>query len=203
MKERPILFSDEMVRAILDGRKSQTRRVITPLPMTSWIGVPILNEDERCPHGQPGDWLWVREAFALVPCSAGCEKYPEGFDPTKSSVSQPAAPHHGVRYRATWDRSRCAPWKPSIHMPRWASRSTLEITGVRVERVGDISEADARAEGAPVAYERRVYPSALAAKVETYRQGFAEVWDRINGKRPGYTWSENPWVWVIEFKRIS
>jgi hypothetical protein len=197
VKERPILFSAPMVKAILAGRKTQTRRVVKG-PITGvHEGVPYriihgghdcdganFRRDIKCPYGQPGDRLWVRETFSLVPCSAGCEKYPNGFDPTIASVRQPNAPHEGVRYRATWDKTHSARWRPSIHMPRWASRITLEITDVRVERLHGISESDKLAEGA------------------TPEVPFGTVWRKINTK-PGIRWEDNPWVWALTFRRIT
>ena len=131
-----------------------------------------------CPYGVPGDRLWVRETF-----------YSNGM--CKNTMS--------CHYRATYNglfTPDTVPWKwtPSIFMPRWASRITLEITGVRVERVQDISEEDARAEGIPDEYRagHRIY----------YRPRFKTLWDSINAKR-GFGWDSNPWVWVVEFKRVG
>jgi len=191
MKERPIIFSAPMVRAILAGAKTQTRRVMKPqfaadavpaeMPATDPIGGWVVGghsgvwwcdaaanpDDARlCPYGQPGDRLWVRETFAIVPrtayrCSKGVQQ-----------VLRPDDDHDAAIYRAGWDRSNggfC--WRPSVHMPRWASRITLEVTGVRVERLQEISEADFIAEGNPWG----VY---------------------LN------SWAANPWVWVVQFKRL-
>ena len=241
MAERPILFSGPMVKAILDGQKTQTRRVVKPQPAdvsryqtdaepgtVIWHGGKLCRLEESkgrnkrdagflnareltCPYGRPGDRLWVREAFSLVPCSAGCEKYPDGFDPRVASVHQPNAPHEGVRYKATWDRCHSAPWRPSIHMPRWASRITLEVTGVRVERLQAISESDARAEGvdwvAPDPYgevwdDEREDPSQVgysSAGASFARDNFRRLWGKINGK--SHSWESNPWVWVVEFRK--
>ncbi len=176
MADRPILFSAPMVRALLAGTKTQTRRVATPKrsiePMT-----------DECPYGAPGDRLWVREAFMHEPADYCWE----------ASVSIPCRPEVTV-YRSDHDagESRGAGWKPSIHMPRALSRITLEITGVRVERLWQISEADARAEGAaPSDYERGFdnWGGVL----------YRKLWEQING--PG-SWDANPWVWVVEFKRV-
>lgn len=218
MKERPIIFSGPMVKAILDGSKTQTRRVVQLQPTSPatifdvggdlpvWAIWPSEDLDEaghpkdhgiKCPYGRPGDRLWVREAFSLVPCSAGCEKYPDGFDPRVASVHQPNAPHEGVRYKATWDRCHSAPWRPSIHMPRWASRITLEVTGVRVERLKEISHEDSVAEGfGPHLQEK----TRNAPNGKTWGPlGFSQLWDKINGA--SHPWESNPWVWVVTFRK--
>ena len=203
MRERPILFSSEMVRAILDGRKTQTRRVIKfrslpEIPVTSMYehggfeGEPftqswsadhageksiVVEQGIKCPYGQPGDRLWVREAFHSW--------HEDG--------------NHAI-YRADGEDQRVGKrhesygvgrWSPSIHMPRWASRITLEVTGVRVERVQKISAKDLVAEGAITKDPFNV----------TNRPHFQRLWDWINTKR-GFGWEKNPWVWVVEFKRI-
>lgn len=183
-RERPILFKGEMVRAILDGRKTQTRRVVKPQPKygafncdCDWDVYWYENDKEihvRCPYGQPVDRLWVRETWT----NADGEK--------------------DIRYRAE-ERAICCDalyrWRPSIHMPRWASRITLEITSVRVERLQDISEEDAKAEGV----------SAMLVPPDggswPYAQGFEYLWNSL--AKPGSTWANNPWVWVIEFKRVE
>ena len=182
MRERPILFSAPMVRAILAGRKTQTRRIITPQPredvsiggtrglvvngqVTDAAGWAAWN---RCRYGQSGDRLWVRETHLDL---GGCRLY--RADPGSDQERELVAP--GQK------------WTPSIHMPRAASRITLEITGVRVERLQDISDADARAEGAAA-------PPHLS-----YRDGYAALWESING--PG-AWDSNPWVRVVEFRRM-
>jgi hypothetical protein len=186
MKEYPILFSTQMVKAILEGRKTMTRRVVKPQPEAKYsngdwyadrynhtddwcfwgerdtevrniCGLPLF----RCPYGQTGDRLWVRETF--VPDARG----------------KPI-------YRADCDSGVIA-WKPSIFMPRNFSRITLEITNVRVERLQSITAMDATKEG-----------SYLATDKDDER-GFVNLWDSINGKT--YPWASNPWVWVIEFKR--
>lgn len=189
-----------MVRAILEGRKTQTRRVVK-LPSWSTQDWDDFDPDEPsvicktsgcmpdlpCPYGKPGDRLWVRETFYIdVP-----DDDPSRLDSTY--------------YRADGECCQQIPecqcgdvgkpkWRPSIFMPRWASRITLDITNVRVERLQDISEADAQAEGM----------DALATVAEikdgqphTYRTGFHILWDIINGKK--YPWESNPFVWVIEF----
>ena len=191
MKESPILFSAPMVRALLAGTKTQTRRIFKPDRMTwdangryttyamrggelsttgsgpfkpsSWL--------HYCPYGQPGDRLWVRESFARVPTA--CESEDIVFAADYQDGSDRAA---GVRYT------------PSIHMPRAVSRITLEITGVRVERLQDISRGDAMAEGCP-------FPN--MAQGPDPRDWYAELWGAINGPD---SWAENPWAWAVEFK---
>lgn len=215
MKSRPILFKDEMVRAILDGRKTQTRRVVKPqtvrksLPheqRPNWIDEET-GKVVRCPYGQPGDRLWVREAFIHEPADYCWE----------ASVSIPCRPASTV-YRADHDgNTQGAGWKPSIHMPRHLSRITLEITSVRMERLQDISEADARQEGiysdrvivstnchsghhAEVHDDRYFFGNEPHEGFECAIEAFAELWESING--PG-SWDANPWVWCIEFKRVQ
>jgi hypothetical protein len=202
MKERPILFSAPMVRAILDGRKTQTRRAIKPargddrVVVTDgkvWKAARVDYAGYReCPYGQPGDRLWVRETFVgpLV----------DHEDAFRSEPSKYKNPAHCL-YRA--DGATCpefinaddelvSRWKPSIHMPRWASRITLEVTGVRVERLQAISEADAVAEG--------VRNSLYLQGGRFARENYAHLWWVINGDG---AWELNPWVWVVEFRRVE
>lgn len=195
MKERPILFSGQMVRAILDGRKTQTRRVIKK---PEWYGCPTgdcphgaqqqcdeaMNDPSvlsECPYGVPGDRMWVRETLYL--------DEDRGWQYADTSPLQ--CPHERLGEMEHWLNNRRAKQRAcvSIHMPRWASRITLEVVSVRVERLQEISEADAKAEGVTV-YDGGV----------CYRDGYAALWDQING--PG-SWSANPWVWVVEFKRLE
>lgn len=203
-----------MIRAIVDGRKTQTRRIfrpenmeIRPHPkcgfyyetfrkqqgeMISTGGGPFIATawNHYFPYGQPGDQLWVRETFKL------CE-------------STRADGHRAPLYRATSIVEDDIKWKPSIFMPRWASRMTLEITEVRVERVQEISEADAMAEGVASNgreadkgrqfqdYNRKSeFCSFISA-----RSSFRSLWDSINAKR-GFGWNVNPWVWAITFKKL-
>ncbi len=237
MKERPILFSGEMVRAILDGRKTQTRRILkSPFEIHSTARVedwassladlncygrqigsddiakkaerlrgklhPVILTDGRmvafqCPYGQPGDRLWVRETFAIVPRTAYARS--DGVQQTL----RPEDPydHDAAIYREGWTRSRGGfRWRPSIHMPRWASRLTLEITGVRVERLQDISEADAIAEGVTAVSSGGVTLFATTGVNCSAKDAYAALWESING--PG-SWDANPWVWAIEFRRVE
>lgn len=180
MKERPIIFQGEMVRAILDGRKTQTRRVVKD---TGFYAIdPAIHGQEvatrelkalatQCPYGAPSDRLWVRETFT-----------------DEAGGIWPYLGDH-IYYRADPLQPMCERWTPSILMPRWASRITLEITGVRVERLQDISEADAKSEGAEP-----------AECCHAHYHGFSKLWESINGKG---SWDVNPWVWVINFERVQ
>ena len=190
-KERPILFSDPMVRAILDGRKTQTRRLIktkAPLRERPTFGCKAGNgfgwfaQDGsliRCPYGLSGDRLWVREAFWPI--------YPQ--DP-KYQSGEPI----DYDYRATYqegDRLAAAigrSWRPSIHMPRDASRLLLEIESICIERLHQITELNALHEG--------VIPEGG----QTHTQAFQFLWEMIHGAD---NWSRNPWVWCVVFKRIQ
>lgn len=195
VKERPILFSGEMVRAILEGRKTVTRRTIKPQPeyvdsggrihklknlsaREQEIGIAGLLRD--CPYGKPGERLWVRETWR--PC-----KVPQHGD--SQCVEYRATDYCKAGHLTALNRTG---WKPSIHMPRWASRLTLEITEVRVERLARISESDCLAEGINLEEADRTYASAVAA--------FAGLWDSINGKGSFYN---NPWVFVISFRKVE
>ncbi len=204
MTERGILFSGAMVRALLGGTKTQTRRAVTMPP--SWDCIvyadfgngwwPFRSDDGesprydnneiplRCPYGQPGDRLWVRETFCLD--DNGHEEWPvfraDGAElPTRPATRKPAR------------------WTPSIHMPRWASRILLEITSVRVERLQAIGERDARAEGVTIEERHTIGYCAgefLPPSIRAYR----DLWEQINGAG---SWDANPWVWVVEFRRID
>jgi hypothetical protein len=192
MKERPILFSGPMVRAILEGRKTQTRRIVKPQPPkgyhidtcqyndTGWAFWVSANDHAgtctcknlRQPYGQPGDRLWVRETWAPAYRTYGYA--------TKKAIA----------YRVDSDHDPHK-WKPSIHMPRWASRITLKVVGVRVERLQECTRGDAMAEGCP-------FPNMAIGSDP--RKWYAELWNSINGMG---SWEANPWVWVVEFKVIS
>lgn len=208
--EHPILFSGEMVRAILAGKKTQTRRVIKPQPDSDWspqVGLfhPTVVDDEgeerpgieiygasdencgrKCLYGKPGDRLWVRESWGLHDTEPK-----DGPDGAHVYFKATDGDRHELRYQK---------WRPSIHMPRWASRLTLEITDIRVERVRHISEADAIAEG--LEPTRPLYGDCGGYVHEGHKESFAKLWDEINGER-GFPWYTNPWVWVIEFRRIE
>lgn len=180
-KERPILFSGAMVRALLAGTKTQTRRIAKPKrsiePMT-----------DECPYGQPGDRLWVREAIRLVPG----QEPDDGTDRVDSTYEADGT--FTVADAWPWRRS----YLPSMHCPRGLSRITLEITGVRVERLQSISEADAQAEGCAV---ECMTPTGDDSGSAIYGPGgYRALWDEINGAG---AWDANPWVWAVTFKRIT
>lgn len=217
-RERPILFSGAMVLAILAGKKTQTRRIIShdargadqvlwtdkarlwpgreDEPYVGWVAqVHKLNGlylPLTCPYGQPGDRLWVRETW-----------YPAfRRDGKKTGVGA------GVVYRADDGTHRLSlgwtpngkggGWKPSIHMPRWASRLTLEVVSVRAERLNAISEDDCRAEGCGGWEVQAPYDGGVI-DWQTAREDFAETWNRINGEG---AWLRNPWVWAVEFNPL-
>lgn len=222
MKERPILFSAPMVRAILDGRKTVTRRFVKQdlqrLGDGDWYAFDHKGINYRvnarhttvaawahllqfCPYGQAGDQLWVREAFSGPHCmdaSDGCKEVPPSKWGDCSRIWYWA---DGNPTEGDWTRPR-----PSIHMPRWASRITLEIVSVRVERLQDISEEDAAAEGVYRESEDEIpfngpwYINAGDSQgYATAKSCYAALWDSINGEG---SWEKNPWVWVIEFRRV-
>ncbi|MCA6998174.1 ASCH domain-containing protein [Dickeya solani] len=217
MKERGMIFNADMVRAILDGRKTQTRRVIKPQPdedgLAKITGGPWVDTSERryaCPFGQPSDRLWVRETFSLLGNEDSCpidwfDNRVKGGGPGAARIYRASCEQNPGDYGvwsipddADWkphtdDMKFDGTWTPSIHMPRWASRITLEITGVRVERLNSISEEDARAEGAQPS------PYAITPPEAVYRVGFRNLWKSIYGAE---SWQANPWVWVIEFTKI-
>ncbi|MEQ7870707.1 hypothetical protein V6R97_08640 [Chromohalobacter salexigens] len=193
MKERPILFSGEMVRALLDGRKTQTRRVVKPAKDRNGSGCQLapceiageINNGDYClcPYGQPGDRLWVREAFRS-----------RRVDNLPGDVAY-RADHPGEK---TVPNSYGRSWKPSIHMPRWACRLLLEVTAVRVERLQDITEDDAWNEGVQDWMGKETPWKGELAPVSVH--AFAALWESINGSD---SWDANPWVWVVEFRVIE
>ena len=208
-KERPIIFSGDMVRAILDGRKTQTRRVvkIAQHPQAErvqhfeglrwdWLRYDGLRlATFKCPYGKEGDRLWVREKFSRHMIPEG-EPYFYPADRLRECVDHDNGFHYwadGEPEYGDWERP-----KPSIHMPRLASRITLEIANIRVERLQDISEEDAEAEGAPL--ELGVLERTILGAKARYRSGFVRLWESING--PG-SWDANPWVWCVSFKRVT
>lgn len=221
MKERPILFTGEMVRAILSVRKTQTRRVIKDLKGYESSGYDFcvgMHDGElqaltagdhgwestgiKCPYGQPGNRLWVRENLLWESYASRGVNYVQYEADKKECVAErpedwiPA----GRQYSHNDSHDNLPPGGinyytgkvPSIFMPRWASRITLEITGVRVERLQDISNEDALAEGTP---DLRTIENNW-----DMRRCFQSLWESINGAD---SWAANPWVWVIEFKRLT
>jgi hypothetical protein len=207
-RERPILFSGPMVRAILEGRKTQTRRVVTPARILAASAVWWHGEYEsvgclqQCPYGVPGDWLWVRETWA----SADKWMRQTEMDPPEYIAFRADLAIYGPAKQFKTERARTDSdfrWKPSIFMPRWASRITLEVTDVRVQRVQEISEEDCIAEGIEDlgnGVGKLAHPRAgVAASYSTPRALYWRLWDSINAKR-GYSWDANPWVWAIQFE---
>lgn len=199
MKSRPIIMRAEEVRVILDGRKTQFRRPIKPQPVLTvfpspcwwehtrkpWMPIGGVHQDRwKCPHGQPGDRLWVRETWR---CRGGRE-----YEYQQHQAS--------IVYRADVEpvESSCNEWRPSIHMPRWASRITLEIVRVRVERVGDITEEDAKSEGIKIGEDRSHSFAEHGLPYHPHADAFGNLWQSTHG-----TWNANPWVWVVEFRRID
>ena len=213
IKERSIIFSGEMVRAILDRRKTMTRRPVKPQPtkdniahideelkgkpglFMTWLGNPDGGSDQdfnpeyfKCPYGQPGDRLWVRETWAApvnynhlppndISSWIGCW--------WKEDTERPLSEHE-LR------------WRPSIFMPRWASRITLQIVNVRVERLQEIGIEDIHKEG----FERwRDYEGGQHISVVTATNDFWRYWNSLYTKKPEYQWEANPWVWVVEFNK--
>lgn len=200
MRERPIIMRPESVCGVLEGRKLQTRRVVKPEPGSSAATITALKDGaefllerwpkaERafdnfgrcdrivCPYGVPGDRLWVREAWA-----------PLG--------------EHAVIHRATNIGYAVERWRSPIYMPRWASRILLEITDVRVQRVQEITEEDAIAEGTPLEDAWQFIDVGLPISAEAWITAYADLWNRINLKR-GFGWDVNPWAWAISFRRVE
>lgn len=211
---RPILFSGPMVRALLDGRKTQTRRIVKAKDSDSsrCITLPMLmknvNEwrlqDGRwfgidgydtlvfcdCPYGEVGDRLWVRESLKQKPNGEFSNSLYTARTDWVYSADDSLIKPNWIEMTG-WGVHRS---KPSIHMPRWASRITLEITGIRVERLNVISSADAEDEGVTLFGEdNRIGDETL------YQAGFRKLWESINGEG---SWKQNPWVWVVEFKVV-
>lgn len=207
IKERPILFSGAMVRALLAGTKTQTRQIMQSQPITKpseparkfdwyalggfgwWAGQEDFLKEmamgHHCPYGRPGDRLWVRETHAINPFFDGNHELAPQYLYQADGLAEN---HKGL-------------WKPSIFMPRAASRLLLEITAVRCERLQDISEADAIAEGisgnwAGYYHYRLKMNLDYCSAIKSY----TSLWESINGPA---SWAANPWVWVVEFKRVE
>ncbi|AVO94096.1 hypothetical protein [Klebsiella pneumoniae] len=213
MKERGMIFNGEMVRAILDGRKTQTRRIIKDCTVgrdqiskfiqieKKFIGcypedVPELIR-ECCPYGVPGDRIWVREAFRVHSRATDVATLVYKASERNSWTEQT----HRVPVAVCNKPATPEKWTPSLHMPRWASRILLEITDVRVERLNSISQEDAQAEGLELTGWRPTYSDPdSGGEVMTPYDNFAELWSSIYGDE---SWQANPWVWVIEFKRVE
>lgn len=204
MTDRPILFSGPMVRALLDGRKTQTRRVLrvpTPFDTSDDISAEIATGFIELQFRR-GDRLWVREAHSLVPASAYRGSVGTG---TIAQTEHPTDGYSAAVFREGFDRSGEPRWRPSIHMPRWASRLTLSLSNVRVQRLQDIGEEDAQAEGIERMKTGRGYydPTVSKAMVRAgvwhrkASQGFEALWDSLNAHRA--PWVSNPWVVALTF----
>lgn len=245
-KERPILFNGSMVRAILNGGKTQTRRIVKPQPggnvewtncfkakgagragVWGWLDTAIPGDGPlpesmalRCPQGKPGERLWARETHAFVTCDKDA---PGAFRGSDHGITSDFGEWFRVAYAAdpgpiTWDPPN---FRPSIHMPRWACRLEMEVTSVRLERLQAITEADAQAEGATSRTVSRHYnqrgwsmdwsrvgttrPNGAVIDegdicLGTARMAFANLWNKVYGPE---AWDSNPWVWVVEFKRVT
>jgi len=213
-RERPILFSAPMVRAILASEKTVTRRVVKPQPphgctyaingaqsaavcaSVSQTGEPMFvpptgrskNHLLPCPYGAPGDRLWVRETWRAEELRGGVN---EGLDGIRFAADNGFVPiENTLEASVRWGHAQSGKaWRPSIHIPRWASRITLEVVSVRVERLCSLDDSEAIREGIPAAGDVRPFAR------------FAELWDAINGDRA--PWASDPWVWRVEFKRAE
>lgn len=221
VKRRPILMRPELVCASLKDLKTQTRRVITPQPKAHgpgvygsryaggpdwgfWLPKPdgrmYSEQTWRCPYGEPGDQLWVRETWRPWEDPKTC------IDGILFKADGAFKEIENTREAADkWLEARgdggIKKWRPSIFMPRWASRLTLGITRVRIERVQEINCIDLRDEGIPC--PSHDFASGFCkGECPDLRRGFATGWTKINGDR-GFGWDTNPWVWVIDFKRVS
>ncbi|HFQ2794743.1 TPA: hypothetical protein ACHQHX_005778 [Pseudomonas aeruginosa] len=203
-RERPILFNDQMVRAILEGRKTVTRRVVSPQP--DFLGSMVdpntpfktldagLHARITCPYGEPGDRLWVRETWGLQVRSYG--------GGAGEFIVYRATNPDAIYCKSSEGREYPVKWKPSIHMRRHSSRILLEITAVRVERLQDISEEQALAEGVrgePCDHTRQACAD-IGCWGDTAKGAFGFLWESLKGEG---SWAANPWVWVVEFKRVT
>lgn len=192
MKERPINFKAPMVRALLNGSKTQHRVIVKPQPFCLKKGVPytmagLPTSPIKCPYGEVGDRLWVRESGWIAQSKTA-------FIPSECNTPPPGG--HVSPNGATY--KRC----PSIQMPRWASRIELEITGVRVERLYNISEADCIAEGIEKTSHDfwRIYGKSDVSGTCSPKNSYRSLWESIYSRA---SWDANPWVWVIEFKKLE
>ena len=197
MREHPLLMQGPLVRATLEGRKTQTRRPI------KWVTSRV-----SCPFGKTGDRLWVRETFAIVHPCRDCEAgYVDDIKQPSVIPKDNAGGYWVPWYRSDWkgddDTERGFQWTPSIHMPRWASRIVLPLMSIRVERVQDITEEDAKAEGVEPVLMRGIgsYPEWMRPTMrEGHQKAFELLWKQIYGDA---LWDANPWVWVAEWKEIE
>ncbi|HGZ0311786.1 TPA: hypothetical protein ACOJ3H_003514 [Klebsiella pneumoniae] len=245
MKERGMIFNSEMVRAILDGRKTQTRRIMKVQPESNQLGLLLITDSTKhsdigkyhwaesnatgnhvrsklfsCPFGAVGDRIWVRETWATLGNEDGCyvdweDNLCKGDERSAARIYRASCEQRPGDYGlwsipddAYWkphtkEHKFEGAWRPSIHMPRWASRILLEITDVRVERLNAISEEDARAEGiidGGCLNCGEPEPCGCANPDPDATDAFAYLWQSIYGQE---SWNANPWVWVIEFERVE
>jgi hypothetical protein len=232
IKERPILFSPPMIKAILENRKTQTRRIIKPQPPNGCaVGFSAFSGKDRvefrrypshklgghqsfvkCPYGQPGDRLWVRETWGTGTRPDPHDGWHDGLEYRADQIGldeHDDLPLHIVSEEHDLTGYKKG-WHPSIHMPRWASRITLEITQIRVERLQQISEADAVAEGVECPRVGQKCNGQIQCGdtsrepqdcvcADGYIVLYKLLWERINGRG---SWEKNPWVWVLGLKRV-
>lgn len=206
MTERPIIFSGPMVRAILDGRKTQTRRLIQPVQPRADGRWPAGRDPvPDCPHGKRGDRLWVRETWRPV-MEAWCSyvEYKAGgpsLDVSRDDVG--TVSKIALRFPGAKKERKSEAWHSSIHMPRWASRLAREIVSVRVDQLQAISEEDAVAELGLEEIGLGVWTGLPGDMPDTRDPvaAFSREWDKNNGKRA--PWEENPWVWVVSFTKVA
>lgn len=246
MRERPILFSGPMVRALLAGSKMQTRRVVKPQPLAcdhkefkgripptefydtggnEWAcktcGNGVCSRGQtraggfHCPYGVPGDRLWVRETLNVIDWDSSEARLGACVQYAADGQVRGWTHNEDEKHSVSMDWGKAGKGIPSIFMPRWASRITLEITSVRVERVQSISEEDALAEGIeafdfpvppdPPGQVQRMYGTTgyFPQTEVTARKAYRRLWQEINGKREGFTWADNPWVWALTFRRVD
>ncbi len=249
MNEKPILFKEEMIRAILAGNKTQTRRIVNPQPESDvdvventggnlWyfynkekakLNYPQYINMRKCPYGIPGDELWIRETWKIQSFMEGepieflykdgkvmdehelerwqWSKYEEWHErvtmkATNELVESDLEPDDDSGNFLWTGKESPLKWHPSIFLPRWGSRIQSGVDNIRVERVQDISEEDAKAEGVSLDdYQYTSFP-VEGERVETYKEGFEILWDKINKKR-GFGWDENPWVWTVDMNNIK
>lgn len=222
MKERPIIFNGAMVRAILAGTKTQTRRIVKPQPLDGqpelaahlarrghfeWFTTAREGTSWRCPYGVPGDRLWVRETWRYADWTEDGDPWIRYKADEDVRLVDSVSEEWSERLTEIWaglsvgenfnidNRAADRRWRSARFMPRWASRLTLEITDVRAQRLQEISEEDARAEGAPQCSRRVV---GFDEGCPSYVCGFKQIWSSINAKRA--PWASNPWVWAISFR---
>lgn len=244
VRERPIPFSASMVDAILDQRKTVTRRVVKPQPNAGPYGVMVhlaagdwglldgdLSGEWRCPYGNPGDRLYVKERWRYADWTEDGEPYVQYGDESIRLIER-IPEDWADRLADVWanlsstenyaidNRAADRRWRSSRFMPRWASRITLEVVSVRVERLQEITEEDCFAEGVQIPCTEEGRPLLKLSRPfldllpeprnplsysggELARAYFADLWQSINDARPGCSWNDSPWVWRIEFRRVS